>query len=153
MINNDVLKRLRFVFDLNDPKMIELFASGGLTVTRSEISNWMKKDDDAEYQACNDEQLATFLNGFITEKRGKRDGEQPIPEKKLTNNIILKKLTIALSLKAEDTIEVLQAADLRVSKHEISSFFRKVGHRQYRECKDQILRNFLMGLQLKNAKE
>ena len=50
---------------------------------------------------------------------------------------------------AEDILELLAKVDLRISKHELSAFFRKPGHKHYRECKDQVLRNFLNGLQLK----
>ena len=46
-------------------------------------------------------------------------------------------------------LETLKLADVRISKHELSAFFRKVGHKHYRECKDQVLRNFLKGLQIK----
>ena len=63
--------------------------------------------------------------------------------------MIFMKLKIALNLKAEDVLEVLALADLRISKHELSAFFRKPDNKHYRECKDQILRNFLKGLQLK----
>jgi uncharacterized protein YehS (DUF1456 family) len=59
------------------------------------------------------------------------------------------KLKIALNLKAEDVLEILELAEFRISKHELSAFFRKPGHKHYRECKDQILRNFLQGMQLK----
>jgi uncharacterized protein YehS (DUF1456 family) len=146
--NNDVLRRIRYTFDFNDAKMITLFAAADAEVSREHISNWMKKEEDPDYQNCGDQQLATFLNGLINDRRGKKEGEQPKPEKKLTNNIILRKLTIALNLKAEDVLAVLELADLRISKHELSAFFRKVDHKHYRNCKDQILRNFLQGLQL-----
>jgi uncharacterized protein YehS (DUF1456 family) len=80
--------------------------------------------------------------------RGKKEGPQPDAENKLTNNIILRKLTIALNLQAEDTLEILDLADLRLSKHELSAFFRRPEHKHYRVCKDQVLRNFLFGMQL-----
>jgi uncharacterized protein YehS (DUF1456 family) len=59
------------------------------------------------------------------------------------------KLKIALNLKADEVIDIMQAADFRMSKHELSAFFRKPEHKHYRECKDQILRHFLKGIQLK----
>lgn len=149
MTNNDVLRRIRYTFDFNDAKMMSLFADADAEVSREQISNWMKKEDDPDYQNCSDQHLATFLNGLINDRRGKKEGEQPKPEKKLTNNIILRKLTIALNLKAEDVLAVLELADLRISKHELSAFFRKADHKHYRNCKDQVLRNFLQGLQLK----
>ena len=149
MNNNDVLRRIRYAFDFDDSKMMAVFGLGGLEVTRAEISDWLKKDDDPDYQKCSDQQLATFLNGLIVDKRGKKDGPQPEPEKQLSNNIVFRKLKIALNLQADEVLSLVNQADFRISKHELSAFFRKPGHKHYRECKDQILRNFLKGLQIK----
>lgn len=91
--------------------------------------------------------FASFLNGLINQLRGKKEGPQIAPEEKLNNNIILRKLKIAFDLQADDILSLLYAADLVISKHELSAFFRKPEHKHYRVCKDQILRNFLMGLQ------
>ena len=153
MTNNDILRRIRYVFDYSDAQMIAIFALADVEIKRAEVSNWLKKDDAEGYKSCSDVQLATFLNGFINEKRGKREGEQPAPEEKLNHNIVFRKLKIALDLKAEEVLEIMDLADLRMSKHELSAFFRKPGHKHYRECKDQILRNFLMGMQLKYRPE
>ncbi len=149
MDNNDILRRTRYAFDLSDSKMMEIFSQGGIKATSEEISQWLKKDLDPDYVALSGFQLAAFLNGLIVEKRGKKEGPQPIPEKQLNNNIILRKFKIALSLKDEDILELLKLADMEISKHELSAFFRKPGQEQYRECKDQILRNFLRGMQMK----
>lgn len=146
MTNNDVLRRIRYTFNYNDDKMIAIFSSAGLTVTREQVSSWLKKDDDEGYVKCIDNQLAVFLNGLINEKRGKKEGPQQAPEKRLTNNIILTKLKIAFNLKAEDIIALLAKENLSISKPELSAFSRKPDHKHYRECKDQILRNFLQGL-------
>jgi uncharacterized protein YehS (DUF1456 family) len=147
--NNDVLRRIRYAFDFNDSKMIALFGLADHPVTRAQISDWLKKDDDPAFQECSDTQLAIFLNGLINDKRGKKEGPQPEPEQRLTNNIIFKKLRIALNLKAVDILEILGLAGVRISEHELSAFFRRPDHKHYRECKDQILRNFLKGVQLK----
>jgi uncharacterized protein YehS (DUF1456 family) len=129
--------------------MMEIFSLADRDVSRDQLSKWLKKDDDDDYQGIKDVDLASFLNGLISVKRGAKDGEKPIPETELNNNIILRKLMIAYSMKSEDVLEVLQIADLRVSKPELSAFFRKPTHKHYRPCKDQILRNFLNGLQEK----
>lgn len=149
MTNNDILRRIRYTFDFNDTKMMELFKSGGLPSTRAEISDWLKKQDDSAHQELSDEQLATFLNGFINEKRGKRDGPQAKPEQRLNNNIILRKLKIALNLKDVDILAILKLANFNLGKHELSAFFRKPHQNQYRVCYDQVMRNFLHGMQLK----
>ena len=129
--------------------MIEIFALADLTVTRAQISSWLKKDDDPDFVSLYDKDFAYFLNGFIADKRGKKEGEQPAPEKSLTNNLVLRKLKIAFNLKSEDIMEMIELAGFKLSKHELSAFFRNPTQSQYRLCKDQVLRNFLMGMQLK----
>ena len=133
--------------------MITVFAQADLAVSRSQVSNWLKKDDDPEQQPCDDRILACYLNGLINEMRGKKEGTQPEPEDKLNNNIIFKKLKIALNLKAEDILRVMAVVDFKISKHELSAFFRKKGHKHYRECQEQILRKFLHGIQVEYRDE
>jgi len=147
--NNDILRRIRYTFDFDDSKMIAIFGLADHQVTRAQISDWLKNDDDPAFQECSDAQLAIFLNGLINDRRGKKEGAQPEPEQRLTNNIIFRKLKIALDLKAEDILEILDLADVHISKHELSAFFRNPDHKHYRNCKDQVFRNFLNGIQLK----
>lgn len=147
MTNNDILRRIRYTFDLNDSAMIEVFALADFNTTEEQVVAWLKKEEDADFIKLNDVELAIFLNGFINLKRGKREGEQPQPEQKLNNNMVFQKLRIALNLKAEDILEIMKGSDFNLSKHELSAFFRKPENKHYRECKDQILRNFLMGVQ------
>ncbi len=149
MTNNDIVRRIRYIFDLSDSRMIAIFGAADHQVTRAQISDWLKKEDDPAYTSCRDRELAIFLNGLINDKRGKKDGPQPQPEMQLTNNIIFRKLKIALNLKAEDILEILRLSGVDISKHELSAFFRKPDHKHYRLCKDQILRKFLQGMQLK----
>jgi uncharacterized protein YehS (DUF1456 family) len=150
MNNNDVLRRIRYTFNFDDTKMINIFELGGLQVTRAQISDWLKKEDDPDYQVCIDVQLAMFLNGLIVEKRGRKDGPQPEPETSLTNNIVFRKLKIALNLQADDVLLLIKKSDFSMSKHELSAFFRKPDHKHYRKCKDQVLRYFLKGLQIEH---
>lgn len=147
MTNNDILRRIRYTFDLKDSSMVEIFSLADFNATEEQVSNWLKKDEDDNFLKLNDAELAMFLNGFINFKRGKRDGQQPKSEERLNNNMIFQKLRIALDLKAVDVLAILQLADFHLSNHELSAFFRKPGNKNYRECKDQILRNFLLGIQ------
>lgn len=133
--------------------MIEIFAHADYSTTRAVISDWLKRDDDPAFKRITDRELAIFLNGLINKNRGKREGAQPEPEEKLNNNIIFTKLKIALNMRAEDVLETLGLANFTLGKSELSSFFRKKGSRQYRSCQDQVLRNFLMGLQKKYHQE
>ncbi|MDO6435868.1 DUF1456 family protein [Cyclobacterium sp. 1_MG-2023] len=149
MQNNDVIRSLRYTFDFGDDQMIKIFSLADLEVTRAEVSDWLKRDDDPEAKPISDFKLAVFLNGLINYKRGKKEGPQPVPESRLTNNQIIRKIKIALQLQTEDIIEILALAGRNMSKHEISAFFRKPDQHQYRLCRDQVLRNFLQGLQKK----
>lgn len=146
---NDILRRIRYVLDLDDTRMIAVFAEAERNVTRAQISAWLKRDDDPDFEECSDSIFATFLNGLINQMRGKQDGPQLDPEENLNNNAVLKKLKIAFNLQAEDMLSTLSLADVHISKHELSAFFRRPGHKHYRDCKDQILRNFLKGMQIK----
>lgn len=149
MTNNDILRRIRYIFNFDDSKMIAVFGLADYKVTREQVSAWLKKDADPALQKLSDVQLASFLNGLIIDRRGQKEGAQPEPEQQLTNNIVFRKLKIGLDLKAEDVLEILALSDMRISKHELSALFRKPGHKHFRECNDQILRNFLNGLRLK----
>ena len=149
MTNNDILRRIRYTFNFSDSKMIAIFGLANLEVTRGQVSDWLKKEDDPAYQDCTDIQLAIFLNGLINDKRGKKEGAQPEPENDLTNNIIFRKLKIALDLKADDILDIMGLANFSISKHELSAFFRKSDHKHYCNCNDQILRYFLKGVQSK----
>ena len=149
LTNNDVLWSIRYAFDLSDSKMIALFSLGNLDVSRDQVCDWLKEEDDPAYQNCTDIQLAMFLNGLINDRRGKKEGAQPEPEMQLTNNIILRKMKIALDLRADDVLGILGLAKYRISKNELSALFRKTDNKHYRVCKDQLLRNFLNGVQLK----
>jgi uncharacterized protein YehS (DUF1456 family) len=147
LTNNDILRRIRYTFDLKDSSMIEIFSLADFNATEEQVATWLKKEEDDTFLKLNDTELAVFLNGFINFKRGKRDGAQPKPEEHLNNNMVFQKLRIALNLKAEDILDILKLVDFRLSKHELSALFRKPGNKNYRECKDQILRNFLLGIQ------
>ena len=147
MINNDVLRSVRYMLDLSDPKVVQVIQLSGLDVDLDTVRAYLKKDEEDGYLECDDEVLAHFLDGLIFHLRGKDDSRpaQPI-ELPVTNNMVLKKLRVAFELKEEDLHEILQSVDFPVSKPELSALFRKFGHSNYRTCGDQLLRNFLKGL-------
>ena len=149
MTPNDVLRSLRYSLNVHDYGMMDIFALSGVAVTKEQVAAWLKKDDDDGYAQISDELAASFLNGLIIQRRGAKDGVIPQPEKRLNHNIMLRKLKIAFDLKDDDIISLLEQADFRLSKSELSAFFRRPDHKHYRECQDQVLRYFLRGIQLK----
>ncbi len=148
MTCNDVLIRLRYMFDYSDAEMVTVFAEAQHATTEDQVKKWLEGEESPLHEPLGDRELAAFLNGLINHKRGKRPGPQPVPETRLNNNIIANKLKIALNLKGEDMIRLLALADFELSNHELSAFFRRPGHKHFRKLNDQILRNFLKGLQL-----
>lgn len=80
---------------------------------------------------------------------------QKIITMKMTNNDILKKLRVALMLRDDQIVEILELVDFRISKSELGAFFRAEDHENYMECGDQVLRNFLNALiiHLRGTKE
>ena len=152
MLNNDVLRSLRYTLKVSDAQMAEIAALGGCTVDEAEVRAWLSREEEDGYQVCPDEAMARFLDGLIYFKRGK-DESRPAPplELPVSNNQILKKLRVAFELRDEDLQAILHAADLQLSKSELGALFRKPGHSNYRACGDQLLRNFLKGLSLRQG--
>lgn len=148
MTNNEILRRVKVTFSYNVQTLITFFESVEYQVTPDQVKGWLNKSEDTEVE-MKDVELAAFLNGFINHKRGKKEGEQPVPEEELNNNLIFRKLRIALNLKDTDILGLLKLAGLNFGKSELSAFFRKPTHKHYRYCKDQVLRNFMNGVYLK----
>ncbi|PIB35526.1 hypothetical protein BFP72_09045 [Reichenbachiella sp. 5M10] len=153
MTNNDILRRIRFALDYKDSHMIAIFGHEGMEVSKPQIKNWLKRNEEAEFVELSDTDLSTFLDGLITEKRGKKEGAKPTHTPRLNNNIIFRKLRIALNLTDTDILALYALAEMNISKHELSAFFRNPKQPQYRSCQDQFLRNFLNGLQIKLKSE
>jgi uncharacterized protein YehS (DUF1456 family) len=152
MTNNDVLRKLRFIFNIADADMLDMFSLGGEDAGTDQLEDWIKTEDDVDYVHCPNTKLEIFLNGFIVFRRGKKDGPKAILERKISNNIILRKLKIALDFKNEDILNVLTLADHPSNERELIAMLRKKGNKHYRACNEEFLFNFLEGLQLKYHK-
>ncbi len=153
MINNDVLRRLRYALNITDLRVAELFKLAGYDIPKGELESIFKKEDVEGYAECGDAVAARFLEGLVISRRGRREGKgQPAAKPhapRLGNNDILKSIRIALELKDEDIISIMALAGVELSKPELTALFRKQGHPNFRACGDQFLRNFLVGLTAK----
>jgi len=152
MTNNDVLRGVRYALALPTAAMAEIFTLSGHPVAQDTILHLLKKEEEEGFVACPDALMEDFLSGLIIYKRGRQEGKSERPAQStepLTNNSILKKLRIALILQEADMLDILQQAGNPVSKSELSALFRKAGNKNYKECGDQFLRNFLKGLALR----
>lgn len=152
MINNDVLRAIRYMLDLSDGKVVELIhlADADCPVAKEDVQAFLKKDDEPGYVECSNQVLALFLDGLVFHRRGKDDSLPPRPlEKRVTNNVVLKKLRVAFELKDVDMHQILESAGLPVSKPELSALFRQPDHKNFKLCGDQLLRNFMKGLTMR----
>jgi len=152
MTNNDVFRRVRYLFDFSDSRMMDIFKLADMDVQRSEVCDWLKQEEDEAFVELSDKELAIFLNGLIIDKRGKREGPTPEPEDPLTNNMIFRKMKIALKLRTEEIVDLFALIDKKISKHELSAFFRHPDNKSFEPCMDQYLRNFFNALQAKYQK-
>ncbi|MFA0311989.1 hypothetical protein BH581_04740 [Vibrio splendidus] len=150
MTNNEILRRIQHALNLKNAQIIKAIEQADVIVAHDQVINWLKDDNDKSCSKMKDKELAVFLNGFINLKRGKKEGEQPKPEVALTNNMIFMKLRIALNMKAEDVLDILEVVGISLSKYEIGAYFRKPENKNYKVCEDQLLCDFLNGVQFTN---
>jgi uncharacterized protein YehS (DUF1456 family) len=152
MINNDVLRSVRYMLDLSDARILEIIrlSDPAHVMEKAELQAFLSKEDAAGHEPCPDRVLAHFLDGLVFHYRGRDDSQPARPvEKRVTNNLVLKKLRVAFELKDVDMHQAFQDAGFPVTKPELSALFRQPGHKNYRACGDQMLRNFLKGLTLR----
>jgi uncharacterized protein YehS (DUF1456 family) len=152
MINNDVLRSIRYMLDLSDIKVVEIIrlADPAFPAEKADVQAFLKKEDEEGYAECSNRVLAHFLDGLVFYRRGRDESRPPRPvEKRVTNNVVLKKLRVAFELKDADMHRILVDAGFPVSKPELNALFRQPDHKNFRLCGDQLLRHFLRGLTLR----
>jgi uncharacterized protein YehS (DUF1456 family) len=152
MINNDVLRSVRYMLDLGDVHVANLIrmADPEVVVDKAEVQAFLRREDEPGFAPFNDRLLGLFLDGLVLHLRGPREDAPPrAPEKRVNNNAVLKKLRVAFELKDVDLHQVFEAAGHPIGKPELSALFRQPGHKNFRLCGDQLLRYFLRGLTLR----
>lgn len=147
MLNNDILRSLRYILQTNNQELIRLLKLAEADATPEQMVVWLHKEEEEGYQRCPDIILSCMLNGLIYDKRGKDDSAPPLAvERRVNNNVVLKKLRIAFSLKTDDILAIVTEQQFRISMPEITAMMRAPEHKNFRECGDQFMRYFLRGL-------
>lgn len=152
MINNDVLRSIRYMLDLGDARVVEIIqlADADFPVGKDDVRTFMTKEDEPGFVECGSRVLALFLDGLVIHYRGPNPAQPPRPpEKRVTNNVVLKKLRVAFSLNDVDVHQAFIDGGHPLSKPELSALFRQPDHKNFRLCGDQLLRSFLKGLTLR----
>jgi uncharacterized protein YehS (DUF1456 family) len=152
MINNDIMRSIRYMLDLSDGKVVEIIqhADMDFPIGPVDVHALLKKEDEEGFIACSDRVLAHFLDGLVFHYRGVDESlpRRPVANR-INNNVVLKKLRVAFQLKDVDMHDIFAAAGFPITKPELTALFRQAGHKHFRPCGDQILRNFLKGLTLR----
>ena len=144
---NEILYRIHKALHLSLDEMLEAYTLENYEMKKSHLESILKRRQEKDFMLCSYEELGLFLDALVTLKRGpspKKKSEEKAVE--LTNNLILKKLRIALELKESDTEIIFGLADIELSKQQLASLFRKEGHKNFKACSDELLMAFLEGL-------
>ncbi len=169
------MRRLRYALRCDDAQTSRFIQLGGGTTTTAQAARFRAKETEDEFTPCDAEVVAQFLDGLILEKRGPKQSNEPTttnpwpdrsknkqaaaatPEKmeaeQMDNNVVLKQLRIALSLRSDDVHAILVDGGSAMSASEAGALFRKPDARNYRKCGDQVLRQFIAGLVKRRQQE
>ena len=125
MLSNDILRSVRYILKANNNDLVRILA---LVMSKHRwnrsLSGYVKKTKRV-FNVVRTLCLSSFLNGLIYEKRGKDESAPALePERRINNNIVLKKLRIAFSLKTDDILAILTEQQFRVSMPEITAMMR-----------------------------
>jgi uncharacterized protein YehS (DUF1456 family) len=144
---NEVIYKLQQALSLTLEEMIEAYKLENYDMSQIHLKRLLTRRQEKDFMLCSYEELGVFLDGLVTLKRGpspKKPHEREVIE--LSNNLILKKLRIALELKEAETEIIFGLADVELSKQQLASLFRKEGHKNFKVCSDELLMAFLEGL-------
>jgi len=147
MTPNDALHRIQAALHLDPEAMMTIFALEGTTITPEHLAAITARPDSDGAELCSYEELGTFLDGLIHFKRGTITNPPPDnAEIILDNNLILKKLRIALQLRDPEILIIFGLAERAISISQIKDMFRNPAHPKYRLCSDALLNDFLIGV-------
>jgi len=144
---NEILFRIQKALNLSLEDIVEAYKLENYKMLEPHLKDILKRRQDAGFMLCSYEELGVFLDGLVALKRG------PSPKKsnndeavELTNNLILKKLRIALELKEAETEIIFGLADIELTKQQLASLFRKETHKNFKPCSSELLMAFIEGL-------
>jgi len=149
MTTNEILKQCQKILAVDDDTIYKIFTLADESIPKNRVLGYLKDKDDKDFLDCGYSALGTFLDGLIVYKRGESNSKTQSNEVvRVNNNLILKKLRIAFELKDVDMYAIFDTVGIDITKSELSSLFRKEGHKNYRVCPDSILQLFLEGLEI-----
>ncbi|CAM3088215.1 DUF1456 family protein [Leuconostoc rapi] len=158
MNNNDIIIRLRYALNIQNEDMLKIFQLGGVSIDETQLHTLSTKqnDESPRDEQVDMHQLESFMNGLIISQRGQKFGAdlKPVPptfdmhKETDINNVVMKKLKIAMSYTSDDYMSFLKSAGVVISNNELSAVLRRPDHRNYKPAGDRYLRNILKGMAL-----
>lgn len=142
MNHHDLLRSLATTFDLDAARLAAVLALGGEPASPEEVASLLGEAN----RPVSDALLGQLLDGLIADRRGAPSEPRPATPARLTNNVVLKKLRIALSLQEADVLAALKAGGHPLTPRELGALSRSPDNKRYRACSDEVLAAFLVGL-------
>ena len=144
---NDILFKLKKALSLTPKEMIKAYALANYEMTQERLESILKRRQDKGYSEATYEELGVFLDGLVLLKRGASDKVATDDESvSLSNNLILKKVRVAMELREPELVILFALAEQELSKRQIGALFRKEGTKNFKSCSDELLMAFLEGL-------
>jgi len=143
---NNILYKITKALHLESDSTLRAYKLAEFTLSPQRLDAILKPLDDKEYEVCTYEELGVFLDGLILLKRGPSPKKSTAQTLELTNNLILKKLRIALELKEAEVEIIFGLGEANLSKQQLSALFRSEKNKNFTLCSDELLFAFLDGL-------
>lgn len=144
---NDILYKIKTALSLDNESMLKAYALADYSMSVERLESILKRHQDKGYAEASYEELGVFLDGLVLLKRGpspKIANKDEVID--LTNNLILKKLRVALELKEAELVIIFALAEVPLTNRQVGSLFRREGSKNFKTCSDELLMAFLEGL-------
>jgi len=145
MQNFEILHRIANALSLDEDALALVVKEAGLA-DRFPAPAGLMLDPDAEaHIPCDDPTMVALLDGLIVTRRGPSPGAPPAPAR-LNNNLVLKKLRIAMNLHDKQMLAIFESAGMHLGRNQLGALFRAPGNKHLQACSDGTLICFLTGL-------
>ena len=155
MKNAKILMKISEALDFEAVDLVRIFKLDKIEISEAEAELLLLGENKKPLKY---EDLESFLNGLIVMFRGEKplkagqEKRQPtlVEDDKSINNVVLKKMKIALSLNSEDMLDLFKSVQVEISKDKLTTLFRKESHKNYKYCRDIYVIGFLKAVSERN---
>lgn len=143
-----ILYKIRNALRLDIETILKIYALEKYPMKEKHLKAILKKPSAKGHENADYEELGVFLDGLIRLQRGApKNTPNEDAEIELDNNLVIKKLRIALELKDMDIETIFELGERPMSRSKLRDLFRAPDHPKYLSCSDAVLNDFLLGLE------